>query len=77
MTQSLILPAERERAIFQDRLAAEDPATLQDLATRFDMTREGVRQVEKRVVASFREFVMRELGGYVLDLAPMAKEERE
>ena len=67
---------ERERAIFQDRLAAEDPATLQDLAQRFDMTREGVRQVEKRVVASFREFVMRELGGYVLDLA-VAKEEQE
>jgi RNA polymerase sigma-32 factor len=61
---------ERERAVFTERLAAEEPLTLQELADRFGMTREGIRQVEKRVVAAFREFVAEELTGYDLDLAP-------
>jgi RNA polymerase sigma-32 factor len=60
--------AERERAIFKERLAAEEPLTLQELAHRFDMTREGIRQVEKRVVKAFREFVERELSGYDLQI---------
>ncbi|MFQ5719491.1 MAG: RNA polymerase sigma factor RpoD/SigA [Acidobacteriota bacterium] len=59
----------REREVFTDRLASEDPATLQQLADRFGMTREGVRQVEKRVVARFREFVTTEMNDYDLDLA--------
>ncbi len=60
---------DRERAIFEERLAAEEPVTLQDLADRFGMTREGIRQVEKRVVAAFREFVARELSDYDLQMA--------
>ena len=61
--------AQRERAVFEDRLAAEEPQTLKALALRFGMTKEGMRQVEKRVVASFRDFVRRELRGYDLHLA--------
>ncbi len=60
---------DRERAIFEERLAAEEPVTLQELADRFGMTREGIRQVEKRVVAAFREFVARELSDYDLQMA--------
>jgi RNA polymerase sigma-32 factor len=60
---------ERERAVFEQRLASEEPATLQSLAERFGMTREGMRQVEKRVVAAFRDFVRSELSEYVVDLA--------
>jgi RNA polymerase sigma-32 factor len=54
---------ERERAIFRERLAAEDPLTLQELADRFAMTREGMRLVEKRVVARFRDYMEREMAG--------------
>ncbi|MFQ5669169.1 MAG: RNA polymerase sigma factor RpoD/SigA [Acidobacteriota bacterium] len=60
---------EREKVIFQDRLAAEEPSTLQDLADQFGMTREGIRQVEKRIVAAFREFVRTELSDYDLHAA--------
>ena len=59
---------EREKQVFTDRLAAEEPATLQELADRFGMTREGLRQVEKRLVARFRDFVQKELSGYDLQL---------
>jgi RNA polymerase sigma-32 factor len=40
---------DRERAVFRDRLMAEEPATLQELADRMGITREGVRQIETRV----------------------------
>ena len=66
---------ERECAIFQERLAAEDPLTLQELADRFGMTREGIRQAEKRVVKAFRTFMERELSDY--DLQFVGGERRE
>ncbi|MCZ6600572.1 MAG: sigma-70 family RNA polymerase sigma factor [Acidobacteria bacterium] len=66
--------AAREKAVFQDRLAAEDPLTLQELADRFEMTREGMRQVEKRLVKSFKTFVEHEMAGYDLSLQGMARE---
>lgn len=40
---------DREREVFRDRLMADEPATLQDLADRLGITREGVRQIETRV----------------------------
>ena len=64
---------ERERAVFEERLAAEEPLTLQVLAERFDMTREGMRQVEKRVVAAFKRFVEDEMAGYDLEMHGVAR----
>jgi len=66
--------APREKAVFQDRLAAEDPLTLQELADRFKMTREGMRQVEKRLVKSFKTFVEHEMTGYDLRWQGIARE---
>lgn len=66
--------APREKAVFQDRLAAEDPLTLQELADRFEMTREGMRQVEKRLVKSFKTFVEHEMTGYDLRMHGVARE---
>jgi len=66
--------ADREKAVFLERLAAEEPLTLLALAERFDMTKEGMRQVEKRVVAAFRTFVQQEMSGYDLQLHGVARE---
>lgn len=66
--------AAREKAVFEERLAAEDPLTLQELADRFEMTREGMRQVEKRVVKAFKEFVEHEMTGYDLRLQGITRE---
>ena len=68
--------AAREKAVFQERLAAEDPLTLQELADRFEMTREGMRQVEKRLVKSFKQFVEHEMTGYDLELHGISRKKR-
>jgi RNA polymerase sigma-32 factor len=39
---------ERERRIFEARRLADDPITLEDLASEFDVSRERVRQIEVR-----------------------------
>jgi len=53
---------ERERAILDDRLLSEDPATLQAIGDRFGTTREAVRQAETRLMARLKEHLMAEIG---------------
>lgn len=54
---------ERERAILDERILAEDPVTLQALGDRFGTTREAVRQAEVRLTKRLTEHLRRELGG--------------
>jgi RNA polymerase sigma-32 factor len=53
---------ERERAILDDRLLSDDPATLQAIGDRFGTTREAVRQAETRLMARLKEHLMAEIG---------------
>ena len=39
---------ERERRIFEARRLSEDPMTLEELSSEFDISRERVRQIEVR-----------------------------
>jgi RNA polymerase sigma-32 factor len=48
---------ERERRIFEARRLAEDPVTLEDLSTEFDISRERVRQIEVRAFEKVQEAV--------------------
>lgn len=52
----------KDIAIFEERLVAEDPLTLQDLGERFGISRERVRQLEARLQSRLREFLRAELG---------------
>lgn len=52
---------ERERAILDERMLADDPLTLQALGDRFGTTREAVRQQEARLMGRLREFLGKEL----------------
>jgi RNA polymerase sigma-32 factor len=45
----------RERAIIDRRVLSDEPATLQELGTEFGVSRERVRQIERRVVDALRE----------------------
>jgi len=47
----------REEALMRERLLADDPVTLQELATREGVTREAVRQSEARLLARLRKFL--------------------
>ena len=48
---------ERDRQIVEERIIAEDQKTLQELADEFGISRERVRQLEKRLVDQLREFM--------------------
>ena len=48
---------DRERRIFEARRLAEDPVTLEELSSEFDISRERVRQIEVRAFEKVQEAV--------------------
>jgi RNA polymerase sigma-32 factor len=52
----------KDVAIFHDRLLADDPVTLQEIGDRYGISRERVRQLEKRLQDRLRVFLQHELG---------------
>jgi RNA polymerase sigma-32 factor len=57
----------KERQIFYERLMAEDPRTLQELGTDFGVSRERVRQLEKRLQERLKAYLEEQLGSEVLE----------
>ena len=57
-----LLGKEKELAIFDERLVADDPLTLQELGDRFSISRERVRQLEQRVMTRLRDFLQETMG---------------
>lgn len=51
----------REKEIFDERLMAEDPITLQELGERYGVSRERVRQIEEALKRKLREFLVTEI----------------
>ena len=49
--------AGKELEIFKARLLSEDPETLQQIGTRFGISRERVRQIETRLKRRLKEFI--------------------
>jgi RNA polymerase sigma-32 factor len=57
----------KERQIFYERLMAEDPRTLQELGTDFGVSRERVRQLEKRLQERLKAYLQDKLGAELLE----------
>ena len=57
---------ERDRAILDLRLVAEDPATLQELGVRYDVTREAMRQAEAKLKTKLGLFLRERLGDEIV-----------
>jgi RNA polymerase sigma-32 factor len=57
----------KERQIFYERLMAEDPRTLQELGTDFGVSRERVRQLEKRLQDRLKAYLQDKLGAELLE----------
>ena len=53
---------DRDLEIFRDRLLNDEPATLVQIAERFGVTRERVRQIEERLKKRLRQYLESELG---------------
>ena len=53
--------SERERVILEERLLGEKPATLQDIASKFNKTREAIRYTEKNLIKKLKSFLKREI----------------
>ena len=55
----------KDVAIFDKRLLAEEPLTLQELGDEFGISRERVRQIEARLTMNLRNYLRAELGDAV------------
>ena len=55
---------ERERRILDERLLAEEPLTLQELAEKFGVSRERVRQLEARLMKRLSEYLKERLADF-------------
>jgi RNA polymerase sigma-32 factor len=56
---------DKELAIFDERLVADDPLTLQQLGDRFGISRERVRQLEQRLTGRLRDYLRDNMGDSV------------
>lgn len=55
----------KDLIIFDERLVADEPKTLQDLGDQFGVSRERVRQLEARITGKLREYLSERLGDAV------------
>jgi RNA polymerase sigma-32 factor len=58
----------KEKKIFEERLVSEDPKTLQTLGDDFGVSRERVRQIEKRLLQKLKAYLRDELGETVVEV---------
>ena len=58
----------KDRVIFDERLVADEPRTLQELGDRFGVSRERVRQLEKRLLGKLKAYLEDSVDADVLDI---------
>ena len=61
----------KDRDIFENRLLAENPETLQVIGNRYGITRERTRQLEAKLIAKLRSFLQKDgtdLSDYHIDM---------
>ncbi|MEJ2110754.1 MAG: RNA polymerase factor sigma-32 [Acidobacteriota bacterium] len=54
--------SEREQVILNNRLIADDPETLQQIADRYGISREAVRIAEKKLIAKLKSYIVESFG---------------
>jgi RNA polymerase sigma-32 factor len=56
---------DKERKVLRDRLLAEEPKTLQEVADLYGLTRERARQIEAKVIQKLRQRLSKSLSGSI------------
>jgi len=51
----------KEKTIFEERMIAEQPLTLQEIGDKYDLTRERVRQLEAQLTKKLRDYMAKRL----------------
>ena len=64
MARFAAMLSERDRVILTERLVAEQPKTLQEIADRYGVTREAIRVAEKKVLERLRQYMQQELSDF-------------
>jgi RNA polymerase sigma-32 factor len=57
---------ERESVILEERILADEPKTLQEIGDQFGLTRERVRQIEKKLIERLRRYLEENLPDFEL-----------
>lgn len=57
---------EKERFIFEKRLIADEPMTLQDIGTQYGVSRERARQIEAALIARMRKYMKEHIPDFAL-----------
>ncbi len=57
---------DKERFIFEHRLVADEPMTLQDIGAKWGVSRERARQIESALVVRMREYMRKEIPDFDL-----------
>ncbi len=63
---------DKERYIFEKRLIADEPLTLQDIGTHYGVSRERARQIEASLIARMREYMRATIPDFDLVATPKA-----
>ena len=62
MNEFSLTLSEKERAVFEERLLGEEKVTLNDLADRYSLSRERIRQIENKVKEKLKKFLVGKYG---------------
>jgi len=73
LSDALAVLNDRERRIFEARRLAEEPITLEDLASEFQVSRERVRQIEVRAFEKVQKAVKNRVAAMETPSAPSAQ----
>jgi len=62
--------ADKEAFIFEERLMSSEPLTLQEIGDRYQVSRERIRQIEKRLLDKLRRYLTSEMPEYFEEIEP-------
>jgi RNA polymerase sigma-32 factor len=63
----------KELDIFDNRIMAESPATLQELGDKYHISRERVRQIQERIVKNIKKFLTEEIPNFEENFSSLIK----
>ena len=63
----------RDAYIFDNRIMADNPLTLQEIAEKYNISRERVRQVENRIIKRLNEWLKKQIPNFEEDFSDLAR----